>query len=203
MLCFVLINSLLLNLLCVWSGFKRAWTAVNILRLNMLLILYRFYKVTFLETITNTCFPRWLLRCAFFSRESFWRQQFFGVTDRTPGSSQFWALLTEAMHVDCNHRLFIFGLNKILFIHRNRKLNKYVQETQKQYAYLSVTYGQNDNYTDIYDGKMANCCQKVGGNKTNQRPKQRQKQKTKSKTKQAKLLFLLSELLNTYCSVLE
>ena len=45
-----------------------------------------------------------------------------------------------------------------------------------QYAYLSVTYGQNDNYTDIYDGEMANCCQKVRGNKTNQRPKQQQKQ---------------------------
>ena len=26
---------------------------------------------------------------------------------------------------------------------------------------LSVTYRQNDNYKDIYDGKMANCCQKV------------------------------------------
>ena len=34
----------------------------------------------------------------------------------------------------------IFGLNKILFIHRNHKLNKQVQATQKQYAYLSVTY---------------------------------------------------------------
>ena len=33
-----------------------------------------------------------------------------------------------------------FGLNKILFTHRNHKLNKQVQETQKQYAYLSVTY---------------------------------------------------------------
>ena len=33
-----------------------------------------------------------------------------------------------------------FGLNNILFTHRNRKLNKQVQETQKQYAYLSVTY---------------------------------------------------------------
>ena len=33
-----------------------------------------------------------------------------------------------------------------------------------QYAYLSVTYGQHDNYTDTDDGKMANCCQKVSGN---------------------------------------
>ena len=93
------------------------------------------------------------------------------------------------MHVDCNHRLFIFGLNKILFIHRNRKLNKYVQETQKQYAYLSVTYGQNDNYTDIYDGKMANCCQKVGGNKTNQRPKQRQNRKQNQKQNKQNCYF--------------
>ena len=36
---------------------------------------------------------------------------------------------------------------------------------------------QNDNYTGIYDGKMANCCQKVRGDRTNQRPKQQQKQK--------------------------
>ena len=38
----------------------------------------------------------------------------------------------------------VLGLNKILFTHRNHKLNKQVQETQKQYAYLSVTYIQND-----------------------------------------------------------
>ena len=34
----------------------------------------------------------------------------------------------------------LFGLNKMLFIHRNHKLNIQVQETQKQYAYLSVNY---------------------------------------------------------------
>ena len=44
-------------------------------------------------------------------------------------------------------------------------------------------YGLNDNYTDIYDGKMANCCQKVRGNKTNQRPKQNKKQKNTKNTK--------------------
>ena len=44
---------------------------------------------------------------------------------------------------------------------------------------MSVTYGQNDNYTDIYDGKMVNCCQKVRGNKANQRPKQQQNKKEK------------------------
>ena len=63
------------------------------------------------------------------------------------------------------------GLNTILFTHRNHKLNKQVQETQKQYAYLSVTYIKNDNHTDTYDSKMANYCQDVRGNKTNKRPK--------------------------------
>ena len=32
--------------------------------------------------------------------------------------------------------IIIIGLNKNVFIHRNHKLNKQVQETQKQYAYL-------------------------------------------------------------------
>ena len=68
-----------------------------------------------------------------------------------------------------------FGLNKNLFTHCNHKLNKQVQETQKQYAYLSVTYIQNDNHTDTYDSKMANYCQNVRGNKTNKRPKWQQK----------------------------
>ena len=36
--------------------------------------------------------------------------------------------------------LLAFGLNQILFTHRNHKLSKQEQETQKQYAYLSVTY---------------------------------------------------------------
>ena len=40
-------------------------------------------------------------------------------------------------------------------------LNKQVQETQKHNACLSVTYRQIDNYADIYDGKMSNCCQKA------------------------------------------
>ena len=66
---------------------------------------------------------------------------------------------------------WLFGLNKILVTHRSHKLNKQVQETQKQYAYLSVTYIQNDNHTDTYDGNMANYCQNVRGNKTNKRPK--------------------------------
>ena len=48
---------------------------------------------------------------------------------------------------------------------------------------MSVTYRQNDNYTDIYDGKIANSCQKLRGNKTNQRPKQQQKETTATTTK--------------------
>ena len=40
-----------------------------------------------------------------------------------------------------------------------------------QYAYLSVTYGQNDNYTDTDDGKMAKSLSKS----------QRQQNKTKTK----------------------
>jgi len=56
-----------------------------------------------------------------------------------------------------------------------------------QYAYLSVTYGQNDNHADIYDGKMANCCQNVRGNKTNQTTKTKQKQ---TKTTQNFSIFI-------------
>ena len=48
---------------------------------------------------------------------------------------------------DSQHKRF--GLTKILFTHRNHKLNKQAQETQKQYAYLSVTYIQIDNHTDL------------------------------------------------------
>ena len=56
-----------------------------------------------------------------------------------------------------------------------------------QYAYLSVTFRQHDNYTDVYDGKMANCCQKARGNKKNQRinynkTKQKKKEKENKQT---------------------
>ena len=50
---------------------------------NVLLILYRFYKVILLDTIfvTNTRFTNSLSRSALFSRASFWRHQnVFGVT---------------------------------------------------------------------------------------------------------------------------
>ena len=73
-------------------------------------------------------------------------------------------------------------LKENVFIHRNHKSQQISTGNTKQYAYLSVTYRHNDNYTDIYDGKMANCCQKVRGNKTNQRRKQQQKQINKQKT---------------------
>ena len=97
-------------------------------------------------------------------------------------------MLFQAYEYDQHLNMVIdtVGLNKILFTHRNHKLNKQVQETQKQYAYLSVTYIQNDNHTDTYDGKMANYCQNVRGNKTkdqNDNKKQTNKQnKTKTTT---------------------
>ena len=41
------------------------------------------------------------------------------------------------------------------------------------------------NHTDIYDGKIANCCQNVRGNKTNKTKMATQTNKqTKQKTKQ-------------------
>ena len=48
---------------------------------------------------------------------------------------------------------------------------------------MSVTYGQNDNYTDIYDGKMANCCENVRGNKKLKKSETKTKQKAKAKQK--------------------
>ena len=47
------------------------------------------------------------------------------------------------------------------------------------------TYRQNDHYIHIYNGRMENCCQKVRGNKTKQRPKQQQKQRNKQIKKQS------------------
>ena len=48
-----------------------------------------------------------------------------------------------------------YGLNKALFVRRTHKLKKQqVQETQKQYAYLSATHKWE--HSNIYDGKMAN-----------------------------------------------
>ena len=42
----------------------------------------------------------------------------------------------DVWHVSSAH----IGLNTVLFIHHNQKFNKQIQETQKQYACLSVTY---------------------------------------------------------------
>ena len=68
----------------------------------------------------------------------------------------------------------LVGLNKIVFVHRNHKFNKQVQETQKQYAYLSVNYRWNDNYIHIHDGKMSNYRQKSKA--TNQTKSQKTQQ---------------------------
>ena len=43
---------------------KRTWSAVKGLQPNMHLILYQFYQVTLLDTITNTYFTRSLLHCS-------------------------------------------------------------------------------------------------------------------------------------------
>ena len=51
----------------------------------------------------------------------------------------------------------------ILFIHRNPKLSKQVQETQKQYAYLSVTYRVNDNYVILLRWQNGKLLSKVDG----------------------------------------
>ena len=66
-----------------------------------------------------------------------------------------------------------------VFIHRNHKFNRQVQETQKQYAYLSVTYRQNDNYTHIYDGKLWSKSQRQ-----QTKPKTKTTTKTDKQTKQ-------------------
>jgi len=72
----------------------------------MPLILYQFYRATFLDTIanSNTCLTSSLPRHALFPCASFqYHQKVFGAMDRTPGSSQFCVQLTEEMHVDSNH----------------------------------------------------------------------------------------------------
>ena len=47
---------------------------------------------------------------------------------------------------------------------------------------MSVTYRQNDNYGDIYDGKMANCCQKVISKKATTKNNDNQDQNNNNKT---------------------
>ena len=51
---------------------------------------------------------------------------------------------------------------------------------------MNVTYGQNDNYTDIYDGKMANSCQEVRGNKAKKDQNESKNKQNKTKQKQNK-----------------
>ena len=74
------------------------------------------------------------------------------------------------------------ALNKLLFIHRHLKFNKLVQETQKQYAYLSVTYRQNDNYRHLrwQDGKLLSKSQRQQNKDQNQN-KQTKQNKTRTK----------------------
>ena len=56
-----------------------------------------------------------------------------------------------------------FGLNKMCsFIVIISSTNKY-RKHKSSMLISSVTYRQNGNYTDIYDVKMANCCQNVRG----------------------------------------
>ena len=116
------------------------------------------------------------------------------VVSRRCAGSFFYYFLSLCLH-STKARWF----KQILSIHRDHKFNKQVQETQMQYAYLSVTYRQNNNYTDIYDGKMTNCCQKVRGSKPNQRPKQRKRTKTKkTKTRCRKHLRLTVPCVSWY-----
>ena len=61
--------------------------------------------------------------------------------------------------------------------------NKY----RKHKSSVLIWVLHNDNYTDIYDGKMANCCpKKVRGNKTNQKTKTISKTNKKEKEKKKK-----------------
>ena len=55
--------------------------------------------------------------------------------------------------------------------------NKYRKHESSMLIWVLPMDRNHDNHTDIYDGRMANCCQKVRGNKTNQRPKQQQNKK--------------------------
>ena len=75
---------------------------------------------------------------------------------------------------------YLVGLNKIVFTHRNRKLNKQVQETQKQYAYLSsylYTKWQSHRHLRWQDGKLLS---------KHQRQQNKQKTKMTTKNKQNK-----------------
>ena len=51
---------------------------------------------------------------------------------------------------------------------------------------MSVTYGLNDNYTDIYDGKMAKLLYKGQRQQNKPKTKTTTKQKTQKQNKQTK-----------------
>ena len=56
-----------LNFSCAWSW---TWSAVKVLWLNVPFTLYWFYRVPFLDTISNTCFMSSLMRCVLSSHAS-------------------------------------------------------------------------------------------------------------------------------------
>ena len=76
------------------------------------------------------------------------------------------------------------GLNQIYsFIVIISSTNKYRKHKSNMLIWvLPIDKKNHDNYTDIYDGKMANCCQKVRGNKIKQRPKTTTKTNKQNKT---------------------
>ena len=63
----------------------------------MLVILYQFYKVAFLGSITNTCFMSTLHLCSF-PILNFDVTKMSDIADRTPGSSRFCMQFTEEIH---------------------------------------------------------------------------------------------------------
>ena len=71
------------KLLVCLEQVKQTWLAVKVLWLNVLLILYWFYKATFFDTITSSswgdCHVVHSFSCA-----SFWHHEVSGTADRTP-----------------------------------------------------------------------------------------------------------------------
>ena len=59
------------------------------------------------------------------------------------------------------------GLNKVYSFIVIINFKKISTGNTKAVCLFECYCRQNDNYTDIYDGKMANCCQKVRDSKTN------------------------------------
>ena len=95
----------------------------EVLRLNLPLVLYRFYKVTFLDTMANMFHELITALCALLQRFILRHQNVFVVKDRTPGSSQFCEQVTEEMKADgCQHRRELLALERR---HTNTTLFRY------------------------------------------------------------------------------